>query len=1013
MIKGFWKSLENWNYIDSWNVFSRSLFLFDILKENKKLVFVVDSKKELDSYSKVFTSFWLKITEVNNKSALTESIYSKSGLFIVVKEIFELNLNIYEFSRDELLNVNINEELDLEDFIKKLNDFWYTYSSYVEEGQYNKSWDLLTIKPIWANHIYKISLWWDVVEQIEDYNSTWGKIFELDNLKIWKVEDLILIPWKINTELKELLFSEWNTIVLSNLDLWDNRSEFEDSEVISFDLFNKPGYNQDNLWIDSLHIPNLEELKDLLENKSFKPHIFTSHEKAVSDFIDLNNITSVILNSWKYKWLKSFIKEKDLYICDDIISKIFIKKRVKKSVSRHMDLLLQIRQWDQVVHIDHWIWIFNWIVKKQLWKVIKDYLELEYLWDDKLFVPVSEAWRIVKYVWQENPKLTSLKWTSWQKSVKKAEKEVEYMAEELLTIYAKRELQKGYSFDIKETKIKEFQKSFGYEYTDDQKKSISEILLDMHDIKPMDRLLSWDVWFWKTEVAFNAIYNSFLNWKQSVMISPLVVLAYEHYEKAFKRFSAFWMSVDILTRLSTPKQTKATMERLKQWKLDLVIGTHKLLSDKIDIKNLWLLVLDEEHKFWVKDKEKLKIHKEKVDVLSMSATPIPRSMNMALSWIKDISTLQTAPMWRKDIKTFITKFADSIIIEACEREFERWWQVFFIHNRVDNIDAYAKHLSTLLPDKNIVVVHGQLPWDQLEDRIMAFKNKEYDILVSTTVVENGVDFTNANTIIINDAYKFWLSQIHQLRWRVWRKDRQWYCYLTYSRDKIPEDWIKRLKTLAEHSYLWAWFEIASKDLEIRGWWDILWVKQSWQTFEIWVSTYLRMLEDKIEELKEKSWEEKITLNINTTIELNIPVYVSSEYFMSELDKMNFYREAQSITNSEELDNLKKSFKDFNLHLDDNTKLFFDMLALKIEAFYKKIIWIKRIWEYYHIDFESPDADVLRSFLDMDKQTKFLVVSLSKIRAKVKNFKSDEDFLSYLLDIFWIKTKSSKKIKLKK
>lgn len=1018
MLKGFWK-LENWNYIDSWDYFSRSLFLLDRLSESKTLI-VVNSSKEIKSYKKVLLVFWIEINEISWKSSLANYIYSESWIYICQKELFEARTNVYEFKRDDVINIKKDGAFELDELVKRLVDFGYNYSEYPLEGEYNKKWDILTIRPEGVNIHYKISFWDDIVDYIQIYDNDDKLIKDTNFVWIWKIEPIALINWPINLDLAEMLTQNETAIIFDSLDFWDNKKRIEHDQIISFDIFKNfdSNYRQSSLNIDKVDVNNLDEFKDCLLNREKPVTVITDKEKLIVDFLDMNVIKNVRYINANSKDLTSFsrgIDKNEIYVCDDIINKVFVKKRLKKSVTKHMDLLLQIKKWDNVVHVDHGIWRFNWIVKKTLAWITKEYLEVLYLGEDKLFIPISEASRLVKYVWQEDPKLTSLKWQAWQRSLKKAEAEAEEMAEELLEIYAEREALQGHSFEMKPEEMKSFERSFPYEYTKDQKKVISEILLDMHDSKPMDRLLSWDVWFWKTEIAFNAIYNAFINWKQSAMISPLVVLAYEHYEKAVERFSEFWMSVDVLTRLEKPAKVKATLERLKKWDLDLVIWTHKLLSNSVDFKDLWLLVLDEEHKFWVKDKEKLKQYKNKIDVLSMSATPIPRSMNMALSWIRDISTLTTPPFWRKNTKTYITKFMDSVVHEACQREFDRQGQVFFIHNRVENIDHFAKYLTDMFPDKRVVVTHGQLSWDKLEDRILAFKRKEYDILVSTTVVENGVDFTNANTIIINEAYRFGLSQIHQLRWRVWRKDRQGYCYLTYSRDNISEDWVKRLKTLAEHSYLWAWFEIAMKDLEIRWGWDILWIKQSGQSRTIWVSTFLRMLEDKVNELR-SNWihkEEKEVINITTTIELNIPAYVPDDYFSSDLDKMNFYREVQSLTTLEELDIFVKDLELSGQEFDSQTKLFFNTLRLRIKAFYEKITCIKRVWEYYNVDFAEANADSVRWFLDLDKDSKFLVVSLQKVRTKVKDYESDEDFLNYVLSMFGLQKKKSKKIKLKK
>ena len=688
-----------------------------------------------------------------------------------------------------------------------------------------------------------------------------------------------------------------------------------------------------------------------------------------------------------------------------------------------MDLLLQIKPGDYVVHIDHWVGIFSEIVTKEIpdqngKTVKKEYITIDYKDNDKLFVPIMEVWRVSKYVWSENPKLTNLWTKDWEKKLKKVSEDVEQIASELLEIYAKRNLQKWFAFESKKAEENEFFKSFEYVYTDDQHLAIEDIFTDMEKEIPMDRLLCWDVWFWKTEVAFASIFKCLINDKQAVLISPLVVLAYEHFEKAKERFKDFPFNIEVLTRFEKPAVIKSTLQKLQEGKVDLVIWTHRLLSSDVKFKNLWLLVIDEEHKFWVKDKEKIKALKWNIDILSMSATPIPRSLNMALNWLRQVSMLTTPPVWKQEIQTIISDFNDWLIFDACKREFDRWGQVFFIHNRVETILSLQSYLENILPGKKILVTHWQLKWDTLEKRIIQFKRKEYDLLLSTTVIENGIDFANVNTIFINDSVNFWISQIHQLRWRVWRWSQKWYCYLLFRKDQIKEDASKRLKTIVDYSHLWAWFELAIKDLEIRWWWDILWIRQSWSSSEVWLNLFLEMLEDKIEELK-NAWlsesEEIKEKRIKTIVDLSIDAFIDDNLFSSELDKINFYREIENIRTLEELKIVKKDFFSFNENLSESVKNFFDLLYLKIIWFTFKINSFRKVWINYQIDFfEESNLDDLKKFLQLDREVKFQFVDAKKLRSSVKNFENTEKFVEYLLKIFkWENISTKKKIKLKK
>ncbi len=761
---------------------------------------------------------------------------------------------------------------------------------------------------------------------------------------------------------------------------------------------------------------SIDEFRFLLEDKKRKKYIITKNKKTIINFLNLNNLEDVIVIDTTLNNIKSAKNDDFVIVWDDNISRIFIKKRIKRTISENMDLLLQIKPGDYIVHIDHWVWVFREIIEKEFSWVKKEYITLEYKNSDKLFIPITEVGRVSKYVWTENPKLTALSTKEWEKKLKKVSEDVEQIAWELLEIYAKRKLQIWHSFKSNKELEAKFFNSFEYEYTSDQYNVIQEIYKDMESENPMDRLLSWDVWFGKTEVAFASIFKAIINGKQAALISPLVVLAYEHFEKAKERFIDFPFNIEVITRFEKPSVIKTTLEKLKNWKIDLIIGTHRLLSEDVLFRDLWLLVIDEEHKFWVKDKEKIKSFKWNIDILSMSATPIPRSLNMALNWVKQVSMLTTPPVWKQSIQTIVSSFDDDVIFQAAKREFDRGGQVFFIHNRVETITALQSYLEKLLPWKSIVVAHGQLPWDTLEKRIIEFKRKQYDILLATTVVENGIDFRDVNTIFINEANNFWISQIHQLRWRVGRWLNKWYCYLLFKKDTIKEDAAKRLKTIVDYSHLWAWFELAVKDLEIRWWWDILWIRQSWSSNEIGISLFLEMLEDKIEELKISRniiSEEEVSLKrVDTIIDLNIEAYISDNYFSSELDKLNFYREIESIRDLNDLENLIDDFKDVSWDFDKATKNLFDIIRLKLQANKFKIKSIKKLWINYQIDFFSEiNLDDIKKFLSLDTKLNFSYVDTTKLRSNIKNFANEENLLEYLLFIF--DNKQKKRIVIKK
>lgn len=1002
-------NLENKkSYISWWNYFSKSV----ILKDNiEKILLVVENDKIISIYEKLFRFFWKNLIQIYKNAYLTDFVLNNSTWFFVVsfEELANFDLNLYDLKKSSLY-LEKDKEYELNELIWKLNTLWYSFSEYWHNWSYKKIWDLVYVISFDWKKEYTLSFWWNLLENIwekEKVEDIFFKDRELNEIYIWSDEDIRKIELDIKNKNIYSLLNESNAMIVFDCMDFHKNYEFVISQCDNFCSFDYIWQRKNviDLEIKDLDIDNVDSFKDKL-NEAKNKTVFTKNKKLVDNFTNLNNISNYQIFESKESLMKSFETNDSLIICDDIISKVFIKRRIKRKLSEDLNLLLKISVWDYIVHIDHWIGIFNWIVTKDLNKIKREYIEIEYKDNDKLYVPITEVWRVSKYIWDSDPELTWLNTREWERKMERVNEDVERIAQELLETYAKRTLDKWFKFERFKEQERLFQKNFPYIYTEDQARCIEEILNDMNSLKNMDRLLVWDVGFGKTEVAFNAIFTSIINKKQACFISPLVVLAYEHYEKAQERFAWFNIKIEILTRLETAKHTKEVLKRLEEWKVDLVIWTHKLLSENVVFKNLWLIVVDEEHKFWVEDKEKIKKVKIKVDTLSMSATPIPRSLNMALSNIRDISILKEWPIWRKSIKTIVTKYDESVILEWCKNELSRNWQIFFIHNRIENIDIIQKQLSTILPWKKIVVTHGRLTWDEIEDRIIDFKNKKYDILLSTTLIENGIDFANVNTIFINNCENFWLSQIHQLRWRVGRSDRQGYCYLLYKKDNIDKDAAKRLKTIIDYSFLWAWFEIAMKDLEIRWWWDILGIKQSGQNKYISVNIFLELLEKKVYELKNN--KEK---TIDTMVDLNIECFINDQYFNSETDKINFYKEIESLENLEDLDLLIEDFKNMNLSISHAEQNLFDTIRLRIIASKYKITSIKKVWINYQIDFDSSiKVDDLKKFLELDKEVLFAVVSIDKIRTSIKNFENDQKFLQYLLSLFDNKI-HNKKIKL--
>ncbi|EKD66417.1 MAG: hypothetical protein ACD_49C00044G0019 [uncultured bacterium (gcode 4)] len=1067
------KLTQNTTYINSWNAFSRAFLVKENL-ENKNLV-VFDSSEDLRVFGKIwkflgFGSYFV----VEKLGDFMEFLNSGWWVFFGCGDIFNLPfVSEYELDKNTISIVK-NEAQNSEEIIKKLLDFGYKYSSHLwKSGSYNKEWDILNIYPKMWNFGVKISFFWDEIDDIMELDFNNSKIIQkLDEFKITnsnysgeKNKSTIID----NLDKYNKFFNKNSPLPLGEglgvraisgdksgvrafliwLDFFDWISILQ-KNLNPIILSETPQESAVNLEISPFSVTTIQELIDILKSKN-QVKIYTKNEKTITKFLEFNDITSnieIIEIPASMRYLESFIMnncysnsqfchsreggnllniKKDskykedswinqewqiIYICDDILSNIFIRKRSKKSLAKSLDLLLEIRPGDFIVHIDHWIGKFIWIILKDLSGIKREYIEIEYRENDKLFVPISELHRISKYIWNENPVLTRLSSAEWQKIMKNTEVEVERIAHELLEIYAKRNILKWFSFGEFREKEKIFKDSFSYKHTFDQEVAIKEILSDMEKSKPTDRLLVWDVGFGKTEVAMNAVYRSFLNGKQSAFISPLVILAYEHFESLKKRFADFGLKIEILTRVSTKKEETKILAGLANWEIDCIIGTHRLLSPDINFKNLGLIVIDEEHRFWVMDKEKLNkiklwvnnetgleisrpVSRIPPDILSLSATPIPRSLNFALNWIKDISIISTPPPKKQPIKTIVSKWSDDVILNSIKKEFERSGQVLFIHNRIATIETTKKYLEKLIwKNAKIVIVHGQMNWLEVEDRIMDFKNWKYNILLSTTVIENGVNFFNANTIIINEADKFGLSQIHQLRWRVGRWATESNCYLIYRKENLADDAKKRLITIVNNTHLGAGFEIAMKDLEIRWAWDILGIKQSGKSKETWLSLYLKLLENKIEELK--TWN-KIEW-INCQIELGISYYISEDFFSSESDKLHFFRNIESIETISDLEFAHKTFIEWNDEVPEEFENLFLILKTRIILSQFWVISLKKAWTNYTFEFnKSTPADKVKEFLErFDDDRNFVLITIHKIKAETKHFKNDLEFLRSLV-----------------
>lgn len=572
-----------------------------------------------------------------------------------------------------------------------------------------------------------------------------------------------------------------------------------------------------------------------------------------------------------------------------------------------------------IVHENHGIGRYEGIEQLDIQGVKKDYLTIRYKNDDKLYIAIDQMNLVQKYIGSDTikPKLNKLNSVEWKNTKARAKKEVEDMAVDLLNLYAKRESQKGFSFSKDTIWQRQFEDLFPYEDTPGQASSSLEIKKDMEKEKPMDRLLCGDVGYGKTEVALRAAFKAIMDGKQVAILVPTTILAQQHYNSMVERFSDFPINIGLLSRFRTPKLQKLTTEGLMNGSVDIVVGTHRILSKDIKFKNLGLLIIDEEQRFGVKHKEVLKELKTNIDVLTLTATPIPRTLHMSLVGIRDMSVIEDPPEERYPIQTYIVEFNPQMIKDAILKEMSRGGQVYFVYNRVETIDKMANEIRKLVPQARIVIGHGQMGERQLEKVMMDFLDKQYDVLVCTTIIETGLDIPNVNTIIVYDADKMGLSQLYQLRGRVGRTNRMAYGYFTYQPNKVLSEVAeKRLRAIKEFTEFGSGFKIAMRDLEIRGSGNLLGLKQHGHIEAIGYDLYVKFLGIAIRRLKGEEVEEEI----ETTVDLKVDSFIPSKFIEDEEIKIEVYKKIAVIENlddySELLDELIDRFGDIPIQIEN-------------------------------------------------------------------------------------------------
>ena len=860
------------------------------------------------------------------------------------------------------LKIAVGQKIELESLNEKLFEYDFNREDFVSEpGDFSVRGGIVDVFSYSNTLPFRIEFFGDEIESIRTFEIE----SQISNNTFSSVEILADLENKESGQERENIFNFLNpnhTIAVENLlflkdELEDcfkiikNRYESKKNEVshlnnlfydginLNSDLnkfsiieFKKENKNQTTFKITPQ--PSFNKKFDLLikdlsdySDKEYKIKIFCSSKNQIKRFNEIFERTqSTIFPTLIEKSIyKGFINHADKELCYsdheifDRYHKFNIKAgfAVKKRVS--LNELNQLNIGDYVTHIDHGIGIFGGLQKIVVNGKKQEAIKLSYGERDTLYVSIHLIHKICKYSGKDGskPKIFKLGSGAWKKIKLKAKNRVKQVAFNLIEAYAKRKLKKGFQYGPDSSIQHELEASFIYEDTPDQVKSTVDIKNDMESLQPMDRLICGDVGFGKTEIAIRAAFKAIDNGKQVAILVPTTILAFQHYKTFSSRLNDFPVTIDYLNRFRTSKEKTIIKSEIASGKIDLIIGTHQLVNKSVEFKNLGLLIVDEEQKFGVSVKEKIRSIKENIDVLTLTATPIPRTLQYSLMSARDLSIINTPPQNRFPIESNVISFKEEIIKEAINFEIQRGGQVFFVHNRIENIQDIAALISRLVPNADIAIVHGRIEGKKLEKTMLDFINGKFDVLISTTIIESGLDVPNANTIFINNAQNFGLSDLHQMRGRVGRSNKKAFCYfITSPFSSMTKEARKRIEAIEQHTELGAGFFIAMKDLEIRGAGDLLGAEQSGFINDIGFETYQKILKEAVEELKTKDFqnlfeEELETKNniSNVQIDTDLEILFPDDYINNIKERLNLYKQLSEINSEEELKKFKNNLID--------------------------------------------------------------------------------------------------------
>ena len=944
------------------------------LIRNEQLFYFPSSYTRDNNFKKTSTQNIFKRTEFikNFYSSKSLAITYPEALFekiIVKKELFNRKTNL---KTGQLINLEtLNEklfELNFErvDFVVEPGDFSvrggivdvfsfsndnpYRIEFFGDEIESIRIFDIET--QISINNINSIEILGDIENKEIDYDRE--NIFKfLQNDTIIIFENIESLETRLSNCYKKLKSDNKKNIdeiFYSAKSFKNDLNEFklielnkinDQSPDIIFNIDQQPAFNKKFKFL-------LENLKSYHKN-GYEINIFCNNKNQIKRFkeiFELNNIDfdPILIDKPIFRgFIDNDIKQV-CYTDHEIFEryhKFNLKQGFKTKLRVNLNELNQLQIGDYVTHIDHGIGIFGGLKKIDVNGKKQEAIKLTYGERDTLYVSIHLIHKICKYNGKDGtkPKIYKLGSGAWNKIKLKAKKRVKEVAFNLIEAYAKRKIKKGFVYGPDSSMQHELEASFLYEDTPDQIKSTIDIKKDMESQQPMDRLVCGDVGFGKTEIAIRAAFKAIDNNKQVAVLVPTTVLAFQHFKTFSKRLSDFPVSIDYLNRFRTSKEKSIIVQELNDGKIDLIIGTHQLVNDKVNFKNLGLLIVDEEQKFGVSVKEKIRSLKENVDVLTLTATPIPRTLQYSLMSARDLSIINSPPKNRFPIESNVISFDENLIKDAINFEINRAGQVFFVHNRIENINEIKNLISRLVPSAHIAIVHGRLEGKVLEKTMLDFIAGEYDVLVSTTIIESGLDVPNANTIFINNAHNFGLSDLHQMRGRVGRSNKKAFCYfITSPFSSMTKEAVKRIQAIEKHTELGSGFHIAMKDLEIRGAGDLLGAEQSGFINDIGFETYQKILKEAVEELKEKEFEnifdneEKTPLKLsNFKIDTDLEILFPENYINNVNVRLNQYQKLSEIKELESLDLFEKELIDRFGKLPDQSKDLLKTINLKLIA----------------------------------------------------------------------------------